>query len=619
MVVFLAVSTFGWAGPKEDVVEGLAAGKKDKLDEAIHLFTRAIESGGLEKETIVSALNNRGVAYRRKGSFDSAIADYTRAIELAPDFAAAYSNRGLAYAKNDLYDLSIEDLTQAINIDPDNADSYLKRGNAYFDKGEYEQAIADFNSAIVLEPELALAYQNRSDAYREKQASVLGGTDPRFAICGKKSCVVPENWSPPRRDYTPTPSPEERKRQKEELERARQQAESRQRVETIENAIKEGDRFFSEWKFDAAIRAYQRVLDICDADQGFNMIFVDGTSSRRAYAEERIKWIEDDRRLDAEFAQMESAQIKSGIKINGMLDGLKRELGIRNTGSINFSRDAPSAGGLDFPETAGEEKKKTNALVLTKTSSIRPTSADKLSPPSFKAPAMRGLKIKDVPSPYGYTSKQEREAQIQMLTRLNNEMLEKRIKRTNLALERMKGDFLGVEATLNELVDEARDAEEEALIVSFKGLAATALKLQRMINADAKTLRRIRDLSAHGLRVLDYGGPVTKLIENPLDREANLEMARNLAGELHEIIAEHGEDYFNETVATELGTELTGFGGFIVDYTYEAARWAAAAKEIHSIIDNLDKEGGKLKAQLSLKRAHEDLIKEKLRRTGPAR
>ena len=39
---------------------------------------------------------NLGEAYRALGRFDEAIAEYQRAIALAPDLAAAYSNKGLA-------------------------------------------------------------------------------------------------------------------------------------------------------------------------------------------------------------------------------------------------------------------------------------------------------------------------------------------------------------------------------------------------------------------------------------------------------------------------------------------------------------------------------------------
>ena len=43
------------------------------------------------------AYYNRGVAYARIGQIDQAIKDYSRAIELNPEYAEAYETRGCAY------------------------------------------------------------------------------------------------------------------------------------------------------------------------------------------------------------------------------------------------------------------------------------------------------------------------------------------------------------------------------------------------------------------------------------------------------------------------------------------------------------------------------------------
>ena len=42
----------------------------------------------------VAAYNNRGIAKHDLKDYDNAIADYNRAIEIAPDYVAAYNNRG---------------------------------------------------------------------------------------------------------------------------------------------------------------------------------------------------------------------------------------------------------------------------------------------------------------------------------------------------------------------------------------------------------------------------------------------------------------------------------------------------------------------------------------------
>lgn len=54
--------------------------------------------------------NARNAAYNND-DLDTAIAHYTKAIELKPDYAAAYFNRGAAYAGKELSDQAIADFT----------------------------------------------------------------------------------------------------------------------------------------------------------------------------------------------------------------------------------------------------------------------------------------------------------------------------------------------------------------------------------------------------------------------------------------------------------------------------------------------------------------------------
>ena len=63
------------------------------------------------------AYYNRGLAYWKKGDFDRTIVDFTKAIELNPNFAEAYYNRGvwLTGKKGDS-ERAIEDFTKAIEL-----------------------------------------------------------------------------------------------------------------------------------------------------------------------------------------------------------------------------------------------------------------------------------------------------------------------------------------------------------------------------------------------------------------------------------------------------------------------------------------------------------------------
>ncbi|NWF91325.1 MAG: tetratricopeptide repeat protein [Syntrophaceae bacterium] len=194
LIIFVVMSVFR---AYADSNEGVASGPKaEREDPGTSIKTFSLSTIGVSEwntEELAFALNDRGIAYRLKGLYDLAIADYTQAIKLKPDFAIAYSNRGLAYAKSERYDQAILDFTRSIQLDPNNGNTYLKRGNAYFDKGLYDCAILDYSQAISLKPDLMWAYYNRCDAYDRKGLKDLARED-----CEKVLLLDP-NFGPARR------------------------------------------------------------------------------------------------------------------------------------------------------------------------------------------------------------------------------------------------------------------------------------------------------------------------------------------------------------------------------------------------------------------------------------
>ncbi len=143
---------------------GYAHNKQGQYTQAIAGYTRAI---ALNPE-YATAYHNRGYAYRVQGQYTQAIADYTRAIALNPEYATAYHNRGYAYRVQGQYTQAIADYTRAIALNPEYATAYGNRGSAYYGQGQYEEAIADYTRAIALNPEFATAYGNRGIAYYEQ-------------------------------------------------------------------------------------------------------------------------------------------------------------------------------------------------------------------------------------------------------------------------------------------------------------------------------------------------------------------------------------------------------------------------------------------------------------------
>jgi Flp pilus assembly protein TadD len=93
-----------------------------------------------------------GMAALKTGDLDTAIAHFTKAIEVKPDDAVAYRNRGIAYGEKDLHDQAIADFTMAIELKPDDASAYNNRGIAYENLRQRDKAIADYRQALSLEP-----------------------------------------------------------------------------------------------------------------------------------------------------------------------------------------------------------------------------------------------------------------------------------------------------------------------------------------------------------------------------------------------------------------------------------------------------------------------------------
>ena len=163
-MLFLSIS-FVYAETAEEYFNhGVVSYGQGKLSQAISDYTKAIELN----PNYVGAYCNRGSSYDDQGNYTQAISDFNKAIEINPKFALFYLNRGLAYGKQSNFTQAISDFTQAIEINPNLVVAYGDRGAAYLNQGNLSQAASDFNKAIELDPNYAAAYSNRGAIYAEQ-------------------------------------------------------------------------------------------------------------------------------------------------------------------------------------------------------------------------------------------------------------------------------------------------------------------------------------------------------------------------------------------------------------------------------------------------------------------
>jgi tetratricopeptide (TPR) repeat protein len=141
---------------------------------------------------------------RAQRSYEEAIENYNKALELDPGNVEIYHNRAVAFSdlgkkykdeanqfkkesreedavksfeeSNRYYDRAIEDFTTAIRMDPSGANRYYSRGVVYSykptnnnieqTKANNRKAIEDFERAIYYNPDYIEAYRQRAEAHR---------------------------------------------------------------------------------------------------------------------------------------------------------------------------------------------------------------------------------------------------------------------------------------------------------------------------------------------------------------------------------------------------------------------------------------------------------------------
>ncbi|NDJ76936.1 MAG: tetratricopeptide repeat protein [Chloroflexi bacterium] len=98
----------------------------------------------------VPAYMSRAAIYTERRSFELALEDYNRALELRSGYPPAYNNRGIVYAAQGEYELALADFNEAITRDSGFVIGYINRAVIYAIQGEYGLAIADLDQALAV-------------------------------------------------------------------------------------------------------------------------------------------------------------------------------------------------------------------------------------------------------------------------------------------------------------------------------------------------------------------------------------------------------------------------------------------------------------------------------------
>jgi len=106
--------------------------------------------------------NDRGLQLYREKRYDEAVAQFTEALKLRPDFAQAANNLGFVYYRQQRYMEAARWLENTLKIDPSRAVAYLNLGDAYFHAGEKARAKQAYTTYLELQPQGSGAAQARA-------------------------------------------------------------------------------------------------------------------------------------------------------------------------------------------------------------------------------------------------------------------------------------------------------------------------------------------------------------------------------------------------------------------------------------------------------------------------
>ena len=142
------------------------------------------------------------------GYFRTPIPSPTRPRPIATPNASSYFHKGDEYLNSEKWAMAIAEYTKAIQLDPDYAWAYLHRGVAYHNRipKQNQNAINDYTMAIqVGGSNDSLAYNNRGIAYQNLGQTAQATADQARA-CSLNSQYCPPPTPTPRPTATPRPT-----------------------------------------------------------------------------------------------------------------------------------------------------------------------------------------------------------------------------------------------------------------------------------------------------------------------------------------------------------------------------------------------------------------------------
>ena len=143
---------------------GVALMAANKIDESIDNFSRAIQI----KPDFAEAHNNMGIAFEKHGNFTEAVRHYREALRIKPDYAEAHNNMGIALEKQGNFSEAIRHYREALQISSKYASAHNNLGNAMAQQGNFETAVYHYQEALRINPNYVRVYYNLGRIYTNR-------------------------------------------------------------------------------------------------------------------------------------------------------------------------------------------------------------------------------------------------------------------------------------------------------------------------------------------------------------------------------------------------------------------------------------------------------------------
>src|ERR1700732_2514594 len=95
----------------------------------------------------------RAVESVKNGNQADALADFDKAVELAPDKPIHYRNRAALFALTKQWDKAITDYDMVLKLGKNDPATTFNRGYAYVQIGKLDQALPDFDAVLEVQPD----------------------------------------------------------------------------------------------------------------------------------------------------------------------------------------------------------------------------------------------------------------------------------------------------------------------------------------------------------------------------------------------------------------------------------------------------------------------------------